>query len=199
MKHESGRGQATVEFAIVFLLVVMVLFRSIEAARAIFEKHSLARAAEVIAQDLANYQVPGTINITRANAAVRDGAGRANLGLDLSSVSWQQNLGAPLGKYDSTARTCTGIYRNGDGTPSFTPTYGVPSSDDISCMSFANSGVTIIGTSSLDAPCSIIVTVSQPYNAFVGFSIPFFGGRASETVAATTLEGQQDQQVCPAL
>ena len=192
MKQETRRGQATVEFAIVFLLVIIVLFGTIETARAIFEKHSLFRAAEVIAQDLADYQVPGTIDFTRANAAVQDGARQANLGLDLSSVTWQQqDSPGPLGNYHPADRTCTGVYPNA-GSPSSTP------ADGTTCMSFNYPDVTIIGTSSLDAPCTIIVTVSQPYNTFIGFSIPFFGGRASETVAATTLEGQQDQQTCPA-
>jgi Flp pilus assembly protein TadG len=185
MKRRDRLGQATVEFAVVFLLLSTVLFGAIEVARAVFEKHSLARAAEVVTQELAqtdpsNSDSSWTLTAPMVSAAISNSNHQANLGL---STIWPQTTGI------TTTALMTGTYNSGSNECDATGTGS-------SCVSAPNqdSSVMVIGYPDLTTPITVSVTVSQPYKSFIQFPLQFLNGRASETVAATTLSAQQSSQ-----
>ena len=180
MMRRGRRGQATVEFAIVLTVFTLLIFGSIEVSRAIFEKHSLARAAETITQELAQTDAENegdswTVGSSDARMAIADANRQANLGL---STVWTQPI------------TSTTLYTFNPADNSCDVSTTVP---DDTCQSAANQDgtVMIIGFPDLTSPYTIKVTVSQPYRSFIGFPLPLLGGNAAETVAASTLKGQQ--------
>jgi hypothetical protein len=156
-------------------------------SRAIFEKHSLARAAETITQELAQTDAQNegdswTVGSNDARRAIADANRQANLGL---STVWTQpppvdRVTNPAQKFNPADDSCDQL----------------AGLNDDPCQSAANQdgSVMIIGYPDLQAPLTIKVTVSQPYRSFIGFPLPLLGGNAAETVAATTLIGQQQQQ-----
>lgn len=179
MKQRVRSGQATVEFAIVISVFLMLLFGSIEVARAIYEKQALARAAEVVVQELGQTDPevnPSTWSMSQTdiNNAIANASTRANLGLtapDISTIStYQFNSATNACDSAGTGGACE-IVTSSDGSVVIT---GFP---DLS------------GSNTTD----IRVTVSQPYHSFVQYPLQFLGGSASATVEATTLTGQQQQ------
>jgi Flp pilus assembly protein TadG len=179
MRQRCNRGQTTVEFALVIGVFLMVLLGAMEVARAIFEKQILARAAEVIANDLAQtdpelYGSTWTMKASDLEKAVT----QANQLVDLSL-----NTGFPdpstLSSYklDAASHTCDAA---GTGAP---------------CQLAVNAdgSVAVVGSPDLSGTgtMTIRVTVSQPYSSFIEYPFRFLGGNASETVTATTLWGQQ--------
>lgn len=190
MSGRAQRGQATVEFSLVIIAFLLIVFGTLEVARAVFERHSLARAAEVIAQELAETD-PNRYSTAASfytfSIDPRDSTALGYLTTAISDANIQAKLGlatsipaTPIraGTYNSSNHDCSGTSTTQDSCESFTNRDG---------------SVTIVGIPDLTAPDTIRVTVFQPYQSFLGAAIkPLFGNGVSESVAATTLSGQHE-------
>ena len=186
MKRGTRPGQATLEFAIVFAVFVFVVFGAIEVSRAVYERHALARAAEVIAQELTslrdkkqNYAIGSAI----AGQALQDAARQAGLNFDTGNPGYKiptSDGTIPHGTYEAGNHTCQPV---------------VPGPSDTSCDLLVNptEDVSIIAIPNANAPQTVVVTVTQHYHSFLEYPLQFLGGQASETVSATTLGGQNPQ------
>jgi Flp pilus assembly protein TadG len=111
------RGQATVEFAIVISVFLLLLFGAIEVSRAVYEKQALARGAEVIARQLAqtdpetNVMTPTwSLYASDLTAAVDAANTQAGLGLNdqFSVITPTDPLWQTLPNYQASADgTCS--------------------------------------------------------------------------------------------
>jgi Flp pilus assembly protein TadG len=177
MKRRARLGQATVEFAIVFLVLSLVLFGAIEAARAVYEKDALTRAAEAIVQDLAEADPRGPNPFPTSasvSAAIADANQKAGLGL---ATGWTSPTTSGSHYYNSANRDCETV---------------VYDSPQMPCDSKPNADgtVIIVGFPDLGQPATVRVTIKIPYRSYLEYPLQFLGGQAIETVAATTLTGQ---------
>jgi Flp pilus assembly protein TadG len=204
MKRRARRGQATVEFTIVISVFLFLVFGTIEVSRAIFEKQTLARAAEVIAQELADTNprnvTSGTdpcsgttvsnyiIGMADVQKAIADANRQSNLNL---STIW------PTSPYTDVAHLPGGCFASSlesfDATTNLCDTPLSGTADECQAAPNQDGSVVVEGIPDLIGPGTITVTVSQPYSSFIVFPLQFLGGRVSETVSATTLSGQQGQ------
>ena len=182
MLRSARRGQATAEFAIAITIFTLLIFGGIEGSRAVFEKHSLARAAETITQELAQTD-PANAGINSSSwsmgasdvaTAIADANRQAHLNLN---TVWSPPTGPATFSYNPADNMC-------DKTPG-------PNDDTCQSVPNQDGSVMIIGTPDLYSPTTIKVTVSQPYRSFIAYPLPLLGGNASETVAASTLIDQQ--------
>ena len=179
MKRGARPGQTTVEFAIVFSVFALVLFGAIEVSRAVYERHALARAAEVIAQELASSRNgTGAVSSATAGQALQDGARQSGLGFNTSNPP----IAVIDGTYDPGSHTCAGPGTGGSGSNACDLL--VNSTNDVFIIALPS-----VGNDNI-SPLKIVVTVTQQYHSFLEFPLQLLGGQASETVSATTLAGQ---------
>jgi Flp pilus assembly protein TadG len=178
-----------VELAIVITIFTLVVFGAIEVSRAVFEKHTLARAAEVIVQELADTDPENGLAITNTwtlattdmSKAISDTNRQA--GLNLSTI-W------PTSPYTDVVDLPNGKFNPADSACDLTP-----GPTDNTCQSAPNSdgSVVVTGYPDLVNPSTITVKVSQPYRSFLEYPLQLLGGNASETVSGSTLTDQQVQ------
>jgi Flp pilus assembly protein TadG len=207
------RGQTTVEFTLVILAFVTILFGAIEVARAISMKDNLTRAAETIAHELAytdpnldstfSMDIDDPTSQSVMSQAIIDANKNANLSLgpleyDSSSVITQTPAELAAGN---------GGYYNSDpnlNDCSFPPSAPIPNpvpSAWQACQSVtsADGNIVIAGFPNLNAvvpPQEIRVTVCQPFSSVIGhFAFKSrTDGKACETVTATSLSTQVPSQ-----
>lgn len=187
MMRQLRRGQTTAEFAIVFAVFALLVFGVIEVGRAIYEKQALVRAAETLVQSLAQADPPTkastnspTFWTTFVPSLVKQANQNAALGL---STAWPSTVTVTQGYYNAGSGTC--VTSGGDPNQP--------------CEFAANidGHVVVIGLPSLNAPMEFVVTITVPYQSYIGYPLQLLGGQATETVAATTRCGQFQQGQLP--
>ena len=199
MKSMIQRGQATVEFTLVILAFVTLLFGAIEVARAISEKDDLARASETIAHELA-YTDPNLNGLT-FTLDPADTTGQAqgfiNQAVTDANASANLNLIAPTYTSAPISTITTGFY-NADQNSNDCSGAISPTALGCDSVTSADGNVVIAGFPDLSTynTTEIRVTVCQPFTSVIGH----FGflsrrdGKACETVTATTLNRQVTDQ-----
>jgi len=206
------RGQALVEFSLVILAFLTILFGAIEVARAISMENNLTRAAETMAHELAytdpNLSSTFTMDINDPSSqsfvsqAIADANKNANFSLG-PLVYGASSVIPPTG-------ASTGGYYNSDPNlndcsfPTSVPPSGPVPSTWQACQSVTSTdgNVVIVGFPNLNAvvpPQEIRVTVCQPFTSVIGhFAFKSrTDGKACETVTATTLSAQVPGQATP--
>lgn len=181
----AGRGQSTVEFALISLVLLGLLVAIMDLGRAGYVQHSLDRGAADLAQGLATisgtttsgspyvYTPPPldpTASVTPTYVVYQGISTTVPLALQAALVHARAISG---GAFSATPLAPSG----GAFVPSTTTT-------------ISNTQVTVVGTPSLTAPTEITVTVTAPFTPVVGI---FLGGktfRMQSTEAAIPGPGQ---------
>jgi Flp pilus assembly protein TadG len=109
--RRAKSGQATVEFAIVITVFLLLVFGAIEIGRAIYERQALARGAEVIADELAqtdpeNNATTWAMSASDVTTAVVHANSRASLGLNTDFSTSFAGLPSQNYQFDTTTNRC---------------------------------------------------------------------------------------------
>jgi Flp pilus assembly protein TadG len=121
-------GQATVEFALAFILVAMGTFGVIDVSHAVYEEHGLNHAAEVIAHDL-SVTTSGALNASTAQTDIGDAQNKSQISFDTSAPTLTVSNGV-LNGHECTTNESTSTVAS-------------------ACQKLSNGDVAIIGIPSL--------------------------------------------------
>ena len=179
----ARRGQSTVEFAFIAIVLVGLLLAVIDLGRAGFVQHSLDRGAADLAQSLAG--ISGTT--TSGSPYVYTPPPLDPTGTGATTFTVYQGIsmtvqGAMQAVLDH-ARTVAGrAFSAAQLAPagSFGP----------NTTTITNTQVTVVGTPSLTAPTEITVTVTAPFTPVVGLFLGNKTFRLRSTEAAIPVAGQ---------
>jgi hypothetical protein len=179
----ARRGQSTVEFAFIAIVLVGLLLAVIDLGRAEYLQHSLDRGAADLAQRLAG--ISGTTTSGSPYVYTPPPLDPTSSGATTFTVYQGISMtvqGAMQAALDH-ARTVAG--------GAFSATQLAPAgSFGSSTTTITNTQVTVAGTPSLTAPTEITVTVTAPFTPVVGLFLGNKTFRLRSTEAAIPEAGQ---------
>jgi Flp pilus assembly protein TadG len=181
----ARRGQSTVEFAFIAIVLVGLLLAVIDLGRAGYVQHSLDRGAADLAQRLAG--ISGTTTSGSPYVYTPPPLDPTSTGATTYTVYEGISKTVPLAMQaalDHARAVAGGAFSAATLVPpagSFVPNV---------TTTITNTQVTVVGTPSLTAPTEITVTVTAPFTPVVGL---FLGNkilRLRSTEAAIPVAGQ---------
>ena len=180
----ARRGQSTVEFAFIAIVLVGLLLAVIDLGRAGFVQHSLDRGAADLAQSLAG--ISGTTTSGSPYVYTPPPLNPITSTVPPTYTVYQGiSMTVPLAMQAALdhARTVAG------GAFSAAP-LAPAGSFGSNTTTITNTQVTVVGTPSLTAPTEITVTVTAPFTPVVGLFLGNKTLRLRSTEAAIPVAGQ---------
>jgi Flp pilus assembly protein TadG len=181
----ARRGQSTVEFAFIAIVVVGLLLAVIDLGRAGFVQHSLDRGAADLAQSLAG--ISGTTTSGSPYVYTPPPLNPITSTVPQTYTVYQGiSMTVPLAMQKALdhARTVAG---GAFSNAALVPPAGSFGSNT---TTITNTQVTVVGTPSLTAPTEITVTVTAPFTPVVGLFLGNRTFRLRSTEAAIPVAGQ---------